>query len=371
MVTRTSKPTRRITGFTLVEMTIAVALAVVVFAAIQSAMLVAARAAGPVTAGPPDAQRAIDIFNADLACATAASGLSATSITLTVPDRTGDGVAETIRYGWTGVRGAPLVRTINATATNLLANAYDFLLAYDSVTETLPATYTTSAEVQLGSFTTDPVLGGGGILGGILGGLGDLLGVDGGIAITSSDWVGQYIKPTIPSSVSSWAVTRALVKAKRNTGTSGVARVQICNVSANNTPTTVIDYVRMLESSLTTSYAWQQASFTTVKGLAPGAGIAVVVRWENDAQACDVVTNSLGALLFSNFVRTTNGGSSWSGSLTDQMLYQLYGTYSTKNPDQTRTRLTAVRSTLQPSTDVATTVRSAGPVLNKPEVTLP
>ena len=83
-------------AFTLVEMTLAVSMASLVFAGLTSAMLVAARGAGTSALTAVDAQRALDILCADVAAATACSGITSTSLTLVVPDRTGDGVAETI-----------------------------------------------------------------------------------------------------------------------------------------------------------------------------------------------------------------------------------------------------------------------------------
>jgi hypothetical protein len=70
-----------------------------------------------------------------LECASSIVTRSATQISLVVPDRTGDGAADTVRYSWSGTVGAPLQRQINGgTAETLLETVQAFGLTYDTVT---------------------------------------------------------------------------------------------------------------------------------------------------------------------------------------------------------------------------------------------
>jgi Tfp pilus assembly protein PilW len=56
----------------------------------------------------------------DVKMATAFSEQTASAITFTVPDRTGDSVAETIRYAWSGAGGATII--VGGTVYNIAPN---------------------------------------------------------------------------------------------------------------------------------------------------------------------------------------------------------------------------------------------------------
>jgi hypothetical protein len=336
-------------AFTLVEMTLSIAMASLVFAGLTSAMLVAARGAGTGALNAVDAQRALEIISADIAAATACSGISATSLTLVVPDRTGDGVAETIGYSWSGVAGAPVLRTVNGASANLISGAKAFSLSADTLIQTLPTTYDTSNEILLASYTTPPLLGG-------------------VISITTSGWVGEYIQPSFPSNAVTWSVTRARVKVRAGGSSSDSARIELCNTSGGF-PTTVIDYSIIKETDLPGSLAWRDFAFSNVTGRVPGSAVCLVLQSNSGSNACDVLTQSLSLAIFNtNMVRSNNGGSSWYAPLTQDMLFELYGTYTTAQPAKTQTVLSAVHLSLQPSSDATTLVRSAALALNQPVV---
>ena len=77
------------------------------------------------------ANTALAMINRDLQSALTLSELTATSVTMTVPDRNGDDVPETIRYNWAGTAGEPLTQVYNGgSATTLAANVQSFSLAW-------------------------------------------------------------------------------------------------------------------------------------------------------------------------------------------------------------------------------------------------
>ena len=128
---RATFPQRRVlktgsqrTGFTLVELVTNIAVVSVLMAGMASTIKIA-RLAIPtstsITATTINASDALEIVANDLRYATSIPSQSATSITLTVPDRDGQAPSiETIGYSWSGTAGAPLVRTFNGVASNLL-----------------------------------------------------------------------------------------------------------------------------------------------------------------------------------------------------------------------------------------------------------
>jgi hypothetical protein len=66
---------------------------------------------------------------------------TATALTFTVPDRTGDGVVETIRYSWSGTAGNPLLYQFNAGAAVTMATNVQ-QLNFSALTRSIPATST-------------------------------------------------------------------------------------------------------------------------------------------------------------------------------------------------------------------------------------
>jgi len=55
---------------------------------------------------------------------------TAAAVTFTVPDRTGDGMTETIRYAWSGAAGDPLTYEFNGSAVTLASGIQNFDLSY-------------------------------------------------------------------------------------------------------------------------------------------------------------------------------------------------------------------------------------------------
>lgn len=132
---RTSRrPFSTPTAFTLVEMVLSLAIVAVLVGAMTSVMTLSLRAiddrinpAGKTVR----AAEAADLILADLAVAIAFTERTETSVSFTVPDRTGDGLPETIRYAWSGVAGDPVVREFNAHKdAEFLPDVRLFSLAY-------------------------------------------------------------------------------------------------------------------------------------------------------------------------------------------------------------------------------------------------
>ena len=92
---------------------------------------------------------ALEQMASELECATTIVSRSATQITVVIPDRTGDAVADTVIYAWSGAAGAPLTRRINGgTAETLLDTVYALNLSYNTVTAG-PTTTAQSIDLRL------------------------------------------------------------------------------------------------------------------------------------------------------------------------------------------------------------------------------
>jgi prepilin-type N-terminal cleavage/methylation domain-containing protein len=116
MMTRTVQSDRR-RGFTLIEVVVSIAIVSIVLTSIGSLMVLSARAlpnpndptSAMVSAGAAACQFADDARHANFV--TKAGPLE---FAFRVPDRDADTQDETIRFGWSGTPGDPLVRTINS-----------------------------------------------------------------------------------------------------------------------------------------------------------------------------------------------------------------------------------------------------------------
>ncbi len=330
-----------------------IALTAIIMGALTSAMIVAGKALPTrenSAEGTLTAATSADQIAAELHAAVLINSKSATAIDFTVADRDGDGNPERIRYDWSGVAGAPLLRTYNnGTAVAVVPDVHAFELKYSqrSIIETYPGPYLESAETLFSSYS------------------GNAAAAD--YAVTSSNWVGQYFLPSLPGSAVSWKVTRVSFEAKSNGSNAGQTAVQMRTLDSSSLPsTTVLQQLTMNESALSGSYSVQQFTFTGVSGRAPGTGLALVLQWLSDTASCSIRCDNGGG---SNRVTTSNSGGSWIKDAGKSMRHEIYGTYTYKTPDQsiTRTYVTGIRVGIQPGPDAEDRVDTNVNLPNQPE----
>ena len=121
-------------GFTLVEVVVSTVIVGIVMTAVVSVMLIACRGIGVGAhraEAVGDATEALQQIILDLGLARTFTERTATAATFTVPDRNGDGQAETIRYAWSGTPGDALTRQCNGGAAVVIArDVHRFNLEY-------------------------------------------------------------------------------------------------------------------------------------------------------------------------------------------------------------------------------------------------
>ncbi|MBL8990838.1 MAG: prepilin-type N-terminal cleavage/methylation domain-containing protein [Phycisphaerae bacterium] len=205
--------TRR--AFTLLELLTALAVSGVVLAGIGSALLAAARALPPKSdpvAASLSAAEAVATLTDDLRFATTVTTATATAVQFTVPDRTGDGTPETIRYEWPAP-GGPLLRTFNGAQATLIDSVAAFELRYTVATATESrTTTTTSAETLFASFD----------------GWSGVTPTTGTTTINATSWGAEYFsinQPGIPRAATNFRFTRvrAVLHRTRPSGDISVA----------------------------------------------------------------------------------------------------------------------------------------------------
>ncbi len=129
-------------AFTLIESVVSLSIAGVLLTGIGSSMLLASRALpgeDNILTHTVRTSAVVQDIVAELSTAITVTARTATTLTFTVADRNGDRLNETIRYGWSGVPGAPLTRKYNTDPVAMVLSALDDVtLTYELMTGTFP-----------------------------------------------------------------------------------------------------------------------------------------------------------------------------------------------------------------------------------------
>ncbi len=129
-------------GYSLLELAVGLSAAVMLMGGMASAIVVSTQSLKVADTGAGARAVSTDVqrdFLADIQRAISFSERTATAATFTVPDRTGDGRPETLRYAWSGVAGAPLTLQMNGgTIQSVAVNVQQWQLSYRTTSITAP-----------------------------------------------------------------------------------------------------------------------------------------------------------------------------------------------------------------------------------------
>ncbi|GMV27072.1 MAG: hypothetical protein AMXMBFR58_31030 [Phycisphaerae bacterium] len=277
-------------GFTLVELTVATAVTGLLLAAIATAMTVAAKATpdddSPERLSDRDRRVAQEIAR-ELSQATAISQAQSTSVTFTVPDRTGDAVAETITYALAGTAKDQVARTFNGTTVTLADKVTGFTLGYTTGSRAVTAAGPNVEGPEQVLSACYETAGG------------STLKFDGKtIAV-------QKFRPILPANAVSWRVTTVNVYLKQEGSVSSSLRLQIYATDlAGNTTGSALSTLTVSESALPASWGWH--TFTPGNmTLTPSQGAAVLL-----ANSAISVNLNLGLIAF-QFGTTATAGAAY------------------------------------------------------------
>ncbi len=342
-------------AWTLAEAVVSTGVMSILMLGLGSTIIVASKAV-PTRDDPAarasDTAIALQEMAADLTAATGFTAYTSRAVTFTVADRDNDGSPETISYAWSGSPGDPLTRRVNGGRTVVVAPSLNsFSLGYDthSWTETFDPVDTESSETLLAAYTTPRSAV--------------------SYSITSSSFVGQYLPVSMPVDAVSWRITRARLQMRYRGTQSGVAAVQIRPAAADGRPqATVLDQQLVSESALPAGFTWQTISFSKSTSLSPGAAVCLtIVMNVDDTYAGEVLYDTGGG---SNLVATSNGESGWVLFSARSLVYELYGTVTTRNTPApvTHNHVLRVHVALQSTDDVGRPLRTSASIMNTPEV---
>lgn len=332
-------------------MVVSLSIISIVFLAMGSVLVLASKAVPDPKASTGLALDAADLLEqmaGELQVATSVSTATGKGIAFKVPDRDGDGADESIVYLWGGTAGSQLVRQYNGGAVvTLIPNVYEFSLTYDTVQVPQPDALVESAETELISYNSIASLSDG--------------------HVHDNEWWAQYFKPSLPAGAAEWAVKRVKFLARDDNHPNPMNVGLYLPVSDNSKPSSsVVDTTAMPGGTLTGDYRWIEVSFANARSIAPSTGLFITF------------TSSLGnpaklryqdKLVLNSRVALAQGSPAWSWSSASQsqsLLFYVYGTYSTLNPQPAVPALRSVQIKLNSGTAPASRVRTAVVALNKP-----
>ncbi len=300
-------------AFTLAEVTLSIAITSILLLGMGGALSLAVRAADTGDDGPGRATAAsesLSSLNAELSVATQLPTFEEHAFTLTVPDRDADGRPERIDYTW-DKPGDPMLRSYNGSTPST------FIASVQSCTPQLaerPAAQPVeSAERVLAQCDTPA---------------GATLST---FNVITSEFISQYVRPTLPSGATSWKITRIQLFISKSGGHRNF-RVSIVAASAALKPSaTILATTTQSTSSLSSTAAWVEFALP-VSAIAPGSGVVILVDTIDSAKVnVDYAVNGGATQPFNTHMMTsTDGGATWSApNDTQDIRFLLYGTYTT------------------------------------------
>ncbi len=348
-------------GFTLLEVSLSLVIVSVIMIAIGSSILLASKAI-PSSDSPPQctnrAASEAEYMSSELKYALTVTQRTANSITFTVPDRSGDGLAEEIRYAWSGTPGDSILRWYNGgDAAAVLEDVHSFEMLYDI--ETISQQVTS----KIKSFQT------------ILRGFNNIE-VFSNYPIRDDRWVGQYFKPNLPASAVSWSITKVATYVAASGSATGVSNVQIRSATPGGFPgMNVLDEVTLYENTLSPSvYTFREFIFDSATDIPADQGAALVIAHVSGDESCQVpVRVSWSGSPNMHYVETDNYGITWDAMDDRSMIFTVYGTYKIEGPPVTQTNyfLQHISVKAQVGVAPASAVHTATDIVNTPEVPAP
>ncbi|MFI4882914.1 MAG: type II secretion system protein J [Phycisphaerales bacterium JB064] len=299
-------------GFTLVELLVAMAMSATVMIGAVAAIGIGGRAFrsaadGVQSAGAIDALAQI---SADVELAIAFTERTDTATTFWVPDRTGDGAPELLRYAWGGTAGDPVTFSMNgSTPVTVLSGVRDLSLDYVIAAVDGQATFAgpvpPEPEDEL-LFNRSYTASGN------------------AHTLTATSSVAAIVKPTI--SGSTFRITRVQIPLKGATG-GGAVRVALhrVNMSTAGPETTALTTKSVSQADLPSAFSTIEIELDSTTDFNAGDFIAIVVSQGVGLSSGQVALEPSPQYLTDGWIATTSLTGSWSINATRDMPIAIYG----------------------------------------------
>jgi hypothetical protein len=264
----------------------------------------------------------------------------------TVADRTGDMVDDTIRYSRSAASVAPLVRTFNGVAENVIANTQSWTV--DTLTESISTTGGTSnIPGTVSTFTSNTNKQ--------------------THLVDATNRAGQYFYPSFPVGTTQWQPTLFRISAKRANGTAtGTIIVEAFAASSNGWPTgSAVASGSLNLNDISKSNLQDYDVVLTPTGWLPATqGVSIIVRRGTANLAVELQSaTGTGA---ADVVLSSNSGGSWTLSNSRKLIHRIDGTYQQTSTGVPVQRLRWVRLSMQSTSAAATLWGGSTELLNRP-----
>lgn len=300
--------TRR--GFSLIESVVAAGIVGILMLAVAGVLGLAARAMpteDDVASRSARMSAVLSDLADDLASASAVVSVSATAISLRVPDRDGDDVPDTLAYQ---LSGGSLTRRLNARTAGIALTGVEslsFTPAWVSVDRRSATGITTSAAQQLAAFSPT---------------------TSNTFRISSSNHIAQVVIPRLDEDVVSWTPTSVRVRMVVKGGllTNTTCRIFDGDVTSGTMGSLLgtSTGVSLLSGSMA---GWASFDFSGVGQIARQRPVTIVLSSLALLSTSDVSCETSG--VFDGFLamaQSSNAGSSWTAFREGAMGFEVVGT---------------------------------------------
>ena len=312
-------------GFTLVELVTSLAIMTILVGGMGSAVMIASQAIDDGTSRSSritEAREALDRITADAAVALSVTERTASAIAFTVPDRSGDGLPETLRYAWSGVAGDPLTCEYNGGSPVTIADdVHQFDLTYLLLTKGPPPPPPEQESPEMLLIFHDDAPGG-----------------------TLQEFVvkpelpcAQYFKPSLPVNTISWSVTRVKAWTMVSGASNNTFLFQLRPADANLKPTTEILEEVQSPESLSGKKDWLciDLPYSSATGLDPAEGLCLVTAMDGGSAKVCFEQDGSPMTPDTHWMTSGDSGASWSApNDTQDMRFYVYGTVTTDGPPE-------------------------------------
>ena len=305
-------------GLSLVELLVAMAMSATVLGGAVAAIGLSGRtfqsaANGIRSSGTVDA---LAQMSSDVQIALSITERTSTAMTFWVPDRTGDGAPEQIRYAWGGTAGDPITYSMNgATPVEIVPEANVFLLEYVTTTMTGQPTFAAPA-------------GGGGAGGVVEENVFEraFSGTPASVhTVTSSASIAAIVQPTLPGGGSTFRITRVLIPMQRpGTGQNINVAVHRVNGITAVPQATALAFTTVRKQDLPATYANVEIVFTSDAIFTSGDHVAIVVSSASGSASAEIPLEASPQFLTDGWIATTNALGLWGVNATRDMPIVIY-----------------------------------------------
>ncbi len=308
-------------AFTLIEIVLAMGVFSILAGALGGIMLLSARAVPSTSTAADKASVAAGVLarlSSELEVATAVLEGDSSGITFVIPDRTGDGSDDTIRYEWTGSDTRLLTRTLDGgTPQVLAADVSAFVLSYQTATRsvTTQGSWSWTGPGSLASYSGSPASS---------------------VNLANRAGVALVFTPSLPAGAITYSISSVSIQMRRQ-GVLGQGGVAVQIRDASTAPGgTIIASASVAGTSMGVSMSTLNVAFSNAAGLTPGSPITVAV-----IESGNTSSGGLGVFAQSTagtrMYLTSNGGSSWTLDTGRTLTLSVTGTYVTQGAATTAT----------------------------------